>query len=121
MPFFCSSAKQRANEVIEWRAFSEQQEKMKEDTKVIEAKQKEHRDAYKKEREGLTNLTWKQRRAVLYKAKRHLMAIRPKENVQSDKSTLSVIIKGKTLLVACSSWCSRPSLEVSNLKPRHWM
>ncbi|XP_066468023.1 translation initiation factor IF-2, mitochondrial isoform X2 [Tiliqua scincoides] len=87
-------SEQRAREVVEWRAYAEQQEKVQKDLEIIEAKQKEHKDAYKKEREGLTNLTWRQRRAALYKAKRHLMAARPKERVESDKNTLPVIIKG---------------------------
>lgn len=93
----CSSAKQRAREVVEWRAYAEDQEKVQKDLEIIEAKQKEHKDAYKKEREGLTNLTWKQRRAALYKAKRHLMAARPKERMESDKNTLPVIVKGEGL------------------------
>ncbi|XP_053101996.1 translation initiation factor IF-2, mitochondrial isoform X2 [Hemicordylus capensis] len=87
-------SEQRAREVVEWRAYVEQQEKMKKDLGVIEAKQKEHKEAYNKEREGLTNLTWRQRSTILYKAKRHSMAIRPKERVKSDRNTLPIIIKG---------------------------
>uniref|UniRef100_A0A803T1Y3 Translation initiation factor IF-2, mitochondrial n=1 Tax=Anolis carolinensis TaxID=28377 RepID=A0A803T1Y3_ANOCA len=87
-------SEQRAREVIEWRIYAEQQEKVKKDLEVIEAKQKEHQEAYKKEREGLVNLTWKQRRAALFKARKHLMANRPKEKVESDKNMLPIIIKG---------------------------
>ncbi|XP_042302578.1 translation initiation factor IF-2, mitochondrial [Sceloporus undulatus] len=87
-------SEQRAREVVEWRTYAEQQEKAKKDMEVIEAKQKEHQDAYKKVREDLINLTWRQRRAVLFKAKRHEMALRPKERMESEKNTLPVIIRG---------------------------
>ncbi|XP_062979877.1 translation initiation factor IF-2, mitochondrial [Elgaria multicarinata webbii] len=87
-------SEQRAHEVIEWRTYVEQQEKGKKDLDVIEAKQKAHKDAYKKEQEGLTNMTWRQRRAALFRAKRHLMVMRPKEKTESDKNMLPIIIKG---------------------------
>ncbi|XP_044285578.1 translation initiation factor IF-2, mitochondrial isoform X2 [Varanus komodoensis] len=87
-------SEQRAREVVEWRTYAEQQDKGKKDLEVIEAKQKAHREAYKKEQEGLTNMTWRQKKAALYKAKKNLMIIRPKEKVESDKNTLSIIIKG---------------------------
>ncbi|XP_060105347.1 translation initiation factor IF-2, mitochondrial [Heteronotia binoei] len=85
---------QRAREVIEWRVYAEQQEKIKKDLEVIEAKQKEHTEAYKKEREGLTNMTWRERRRALYSSKRHNLYWRPKERVESDKNKLPIIIKG---------------------------
>uniref|UniRef100_A0A670HUY2 Mitochondrial translational initiation factor 2 n=1 Tax=Podarcis muralis TaxID=64176 RepID=A0A670HUY2_PODMU len=87
-------SEQRAREVVEWRTYAEQQEKAKKDLEVIEAKQKEHRDAYKKDREGMENMSWKQRRAAVYKSKKHLLAIRPKEKGESDKNVLHIIIKG---------------------------
>lgn len=98
----CSSAKQRAREVIDWRVYAEQQEKIKKDLEVIEAKQKEHTEAYKKEREGLTNMTWRERQRALYKAKRHQMDQRPKEKVKSDKNKLPIIIKGRILFTSLS-------------------
>ncbi|XP_033000992.1 translation initiation factor IF-2, mitochondrial [Lacerta agilis] len=87
-------SEQRAREVVEWRTYAEQQEKAKKDLEVIEVKQKEHRDAYKKEREGMENMSWKQRRAAVYKSKKHLLVIRPKEKAESDKNVLHIIIKG---------------------------
>ncbi|CAI5771344.1 translation initiation factor IF-2, mitochondrial [Podarcis lilfordi] len=87
-------SEQRAREVVEWRSYAEQQEKAKKDLEVIEVKQKEHRDAYKKDREGMENMSWKQRRAAVYKSKKHLLAIRPKEKGESDKNVLHIIIKG---------------------------
>ncbi|XP_048374376.1 translation initiation factor IF-2, mitochondrial isoform X3 [Sphaerodactylus townsendi] len=87
-------SEQRAREVVDWRIYAEQQEKMKKDLEVIEAKQKEHTDAYKKERESFGNMTWKERRTAMYQAKKRLSLLRPKERVQSDKNKLPVIIKG---------------------------
>ncbi|XP_050807780.1 translation initiation factor IF-2, mitochondrial isoform X4 [Gopherus flavomarginatus] len=87
-------SEQRAREVVDWRNYAEQQEKIKQDMEVIEAKQKEHKDAYKKERESLSNLTWRQRKAALYKTNKHLIVMRSKERVESDKNVLPVIVKG---------------------------
>uniref|UniRef100_A0A8D0H3W0 Translation initiation factor IF-2, mitochondrial n=1 Tax=Sphenodon punctatus TaxID=8508 RepID=A0A8D0H3W0_SPHPU len=90
----CFSAKRRAREVVDWRNYDEEQEKAKQDLQVIKAKQLEHRDAYKKAREGLEDLNWKQRRAALRKASKHQATNRPKERVESDSDVLPVIIKG---------------------------
>ncbi|NXD02287.1 IF2M factor, partial [Certhia familiaris] len=87
-------SEQRAQEVVAWRTYVEQQEKMKEDLEVIEAKQKEHRLEYEKQQQKLAHLTWRQRKAVLYKANRHLMFSRPKERTEMDENTLSLIVKG---------------------------
>uniref|UniRef100_A0A8C5UMW5 Translation initiation factor IF-2, mitochondrial n=1 Tax=Malurus cyaneus samueli TaxID=2593467 RepID=A0A8C5UMW5_9PASS len=87
-------SEQRAQEVVAWRTYVEQQEKLKKDIEVIEAKQKEHRLEYKKKQEKLAHLTWRQRKAVLYKANKHLMFSRPKERTEMDENTLSLIVKG---------------------------
>ncbi|RLW07236.1 hypothetical protein DV515_00004257 [Chloebia gouldiae] len=87
-------SEQRAQEVVAWRTYAEQQEKMKKDLEVIEAKQKEHRLEYEKKQQKLAHLTWRQRKAVLYKANKHLMFSRPKERTEMDENTLSLIVKG---------------------------
>ncbi|NWH63375.1 IF2M factor, partial [Geococcyx californianus] len=87
-------SEQRAHEVVAWRTYVEQQEKMKKDEEVIEAKQKEHRTEYEKKQQKLAHLTWRQRKAVLYKTNKHLMFSRPKERTEMDKNVLSVIVKG---------------------------
>ncbi|NWV22142.1 IF2M factor, partial [Origma solitaria] len=87
-------SEQRAQEVVDWRTYVEQQEKLKKDLEVIEAKQKEHRLEYKKKQQELAHLTWRQRKAVLYKANKHLMFSRPKERTEKDENTLSLIVKG---------------------------
>ncbi|NXM77277.1 IF2M factor, partial [Serilophus lunatus] len=87
-------SEQRAHEVVDWRTYAEQQEKMKKDVEVIEAKQKEHRMEYEQKQQELAHLTWRQRKAVLYKANKHLMFQRPTERREMDETTLSVIVKG---------------------------
>ncbi|XP_013805284.2 translation initiation factor IF-2, mitochondrial isoform X1 [Apteryx mantelli] len=87
-------SEQRAHEVVAWRNYVEQQEKMKRDLEVIEAKQKEHRTEYEKKQQKLVHLTWRQRKAVLYKANKHLIFSKPKERTEIDKNVLSVIVKG---------------------------
>ncbi|NWU41273.1 IF2M factor, partial [Hylia prasina] len=87
-------SEQRAQEVVAWRTYVEQQEKMKKDLEVIEAKQKEHRLEYEKQQQKLAHLTWRQRKAVRYKANKHLMFSRPKERTEMDENTLSLIVKG---------------------------
>ncbi|NWW72657.1 IF2M factor, partial [Climacteris rufus] len=87
-------SEQRAQEVVAWRTYVEQQEKLKKDLEVIEAKQKEHRLEYEKKQQKLAHLTWRQRKAVLYKANKHVMLLRPKERTEMDEKTLSLIVKG---------------------------
>uniref|UniRef100_A0A8C4JF19 Translation initiation factor IF-2, mitochondrial n=1 Tax=Dromaius novaehollandiae TaxID=8790 RepID=A0A8C4JF19_DRONO len=87
-------SEQKAHQVVAWRNYVEQQEKMKRDSEVIEAKQKEHRTEYEKKQQKLAHLTWRQRKAVLYKANKHLMCSKPKERTEIDKNVLSVIVKG---------------------------
>ncbi|NWV78680.1 IF2M factor, partial [Dasyornis broadbenti] len=87
-------SEQRAQEVVAWRTYVEQQEKLKKDLEVIEAKQKEHRLEYEKKQQKLAHLTWRQRKAVLYKANKHRMFLRPKERTEKDENTLALIVKG---------------------------
>ncbi|NWQ67366.1 IF2M factor, partial [Neopipo cinnamomea] len=87
-------SEQRAHEVIDWRTYVEQQEKLKKDMEVIEAKQKEHRMEYEQQQQKLAHLTWRQRKAVLYKANKHLLFQRPKDRREVAEDTLSVIVKG---------------------------
>ncbi|KAJ8366099.1 hypothetical protein SKAU_G00149300 [Synaphobranchus kaupii] len=87
-------SEQRAREVVEWRAYVEEQERQNQDLQVIQAKQQEHLDSYRKEKEELAHLTWYQRRRVRYKADKHRMAMRPSEKAESQELTLPLIIKG---------------------------
>ncbi|KAM4770707.1 translation initiation factor IF-2, mitochondrial isoform 1-T3 [Rhinophrynus dorsalis] len=87
-------SEQRAREVVEWRKYVKEQEKINEDLEIIEAKQKEHRDAYKKNLESFSNLNWRQRKSAMYKANKQLMATRPAEKTESEKPMFPLIIKG---------------------------
>ncbi|KAL7825681.1 hypothetical protein SRHO_G00334190 [Serrasalmus rhombeus] len=87
-------SEQRAREVVEWRTYTEEQNKLKEDQRVIVANQMQHQESYKKERERLAHLSWKQRKAVLYQANKHRMACRPSERAETEELSLSLIVKG---------------------------
>ncbi|XP_051562951.1 translation initiation factor IF-2, mitochondrial-like isoform X1 [Myxocyprinus asiaticus] len=87
-------SEQRAREVVEWRSYVEEQDKLKEDQQAIEAKQREHQEGYKKERESMAHLTWKKRRAVMYRANKHKHAHRVSEKTETEELLLPVIIKG---------------------------
>lgn len=87
-------SEQRAREVIEWRKYIEEQEKLKEDQQVIEAKQKEHQESYSKERDSMSHLNWRQRKSAMYRANKQRMAFRPKERMENEQLALPVIIKG---------------------------
>ncbi|XP_062852844.1 translation initiation factor IF-2, mitochondrial [Trichomycterus rosablanca] len=87
-------SEQRAREVVEWRACMDEQNKLKEDQQAIEAKQKQHQESYQKERESLAHLNWKQRKAALYQANKHHMALRSSERTETEKPSLHLIVKG---------------------------
>ncbi|XP_053315094.1 translation initiation factor IF-2, mitochondrial [Spea bombifrons] len=87
-------SEQRAREVVEWRKYVEEQEKIEEDLEVIEARQKEHRETYKKNLESFSNMTWRQRKSAMYRANKHLMATRPGEKTEREDLTFPIIIKG---------------------------
>lgn len=82
---------------MEWRTYAEEQEKLQEEQGVIELKQKLHLEEYRKEREGLTHLSWRQRKSALYRANKNKFAARPSERTQSAEPSLPLIIKGPQL------------------------
>uniref|UniRef100_A0A4W5P684 Translation initiation factor IF-2, mitochondrial n=1 Tax=Hucho hucho TaxID=62062 RepID=A0A4W5P684_9TELE len=87
-------SERRAREVVDWRCYQEEQDKLKEDMQAIEVKQREHQESYKKEREPLAHLSWRQRKSALYKANKKLMAMRPSEKLESQELSLPLIVKG---------------------------
>ncbi|XP_059427684.1 translation initiation factor IF-2, mitochondrial isoform X2 [Carassius carassius] len=87
-------SEQRAREVVEWRSYMEEQDKMKEDQRAIEAKQKQHQESYKKDRESMAHLSWRQRRAALYRANKHKLSHRLSEKTEIEELTLPIIVKG---------------------------
>ncbi|XP_069023305.1 translation initiation factor IF-2, mitochondrial isoform X1 [Embiotoca jacksoni] len=87
-------SEQRAREVVEWRTYEEEQQKLQEEQSAIELKQKVHLEEYHRDREGLTHLSWRQRKAALYRANKTRFSQRPSERMQSDQPSLPLIIKG---------------------------
>lgn len=87
-------SEQRAREVVEWRSHAEEQQKLQEEMIAIEQKQKLHLEEYRREREGLSHLSWRQRKVALYRANKTRFATRPSERMQSDQLSLPLIIKG---------------------------
>lgn len=88
-------SEQRAREVVDWRVYAEEQDKLQEEQQAVEAKQREHQESYRRERETMAHLTWRQRKAALYRANKKLMANRPSERTDDgDQLTVPVIIKG---------------------------
>lgn len=87
-------SEQRAREVVEWRTYEEEQQKLQEEQSAIEVKQKLHLEEYQKERAGLEHLSWRQRKAALYRANKTKFALRPSERTQSGELRLPLIVKG---------------------------
>ncbi|KAM4604086.1 translation initiation factor IF-2, mitochondrial [Polymixia lowei] len=87
-------SEQRAREVVDWRSYKEEQDKLKEEQQAIEAKQRQHQETYQREREGLAHLSWRQRKSALYRANKQRAAMRPSEKTDTQDLSLPLIIKG---------------------------
>ncbi|KAL2086664.1 hypothetical protein ACEWY4_017723 [Coilia grayii] len=87
-------SEQRAREVVEWRAYAGDQERLRDEQRAIEAKQREHQESYQRERESTAHLSWKQRKAAMYRAHKHRMAHRPSERADSEQLSVPLIVKG---------------------------
>uniref|UniRef100_UPI003AAF0B69 translation initiation factor IF-2, mitochondrial n=1 Tax=Centroberyx gerrardi TaxID=166262 RepID=UPI003AAF0B69 len=87
-------SEQRAREAVDWRCYQEEQQKLQEEQQAVEAKQKQHQESYRREREGLAHLSWRQRKAALYRANKQTAAMRPSERAEREELALPLIIKG---------------------------
>ncbi|XP_016018089.1 translation initiation factor IF-2, mitochondrial isoform X1 [Rousettus aegyptiacus] len=87
-------SERRAREVIDWRKFEQEQEKNKENLKVIEEKRKEHQDAHRKAREKYGTLHWKERSFIKYQKNKEQKPLKLKEKAERDSNVLPIIIKG---------------------------
>ncbi|XP_025057367.1 translation initiation factor IF-2, mitochondrial isoform X2 [Alligator sinensis] len=87
-------SEQIARNVVDWRNYAEQQEKIKQDIEVIEAKRKKHRDEYEKQQEMFDGLSWRMRKRAQYEAGKDVWFLRPKEREESDRNVLPIIVKG---------------------------
>lgn len=86
--------KPRAREVVDWRKYEQEQEKNKEDLKLIEEKRKEHQEAHRKDREKYGTLHWKERSYIKYKEKKEQQPLKLKEKLERDSNVLPIIVKG---------------------------
>lgn len=68
----------RAREVIDWRKYEQEQEKSKEDLKILEEKRKEHQEAHRKAREKYGSLHWKERSFIKYQEKKRTKSTKAK-------------------------------------------
>lgn len=84
----------RAREVVDWRKYEQEQEKGKEDRKIIEEKRKEHQEAYQKAREKYSNVQWKKRSLLQYLERKEQTSLKRKQEMERDSNVLPVIIKG---------------------------
>lgn len=87
-------SEQRAREVLEWRRYEEEQQKLKGEQSAIEAKQQLHLQEYHRERAELAHLSWRKRKSALYRANKTKFALRPSERYQTNELILPIIIKG---------------------------
>ncbi|XP_025323132.1 translation initiation factor IF-2, mitochondrial isoform X1 [Canis lupus dingo] len=84
----------RARAVVDWRKYEQEQEKNKEDLKILEEKRKEHQEAHQKAREKYGTLHWKERSFLKYQEKKEQKLLKPKEKEERDSPVLPIIIKG---------------------------
>ncbi|XP_006736169.1 translation initiation factor IF-2, mitochondrial isoform X3 [Leptonychotes weddellii] len=84
----------RARAVVDWRKYEREQEKNKEDLKIIEEKRKEHQEAQQKAREKYGNMHWKERSFLKYQEKKEQKHLQSKEKEERDSHVLPIIIKG---------------------------
>ncbi|XP_047601049.1 translation initiation factor IF-2, mitochondrial isoform X1 [Lutra lutra] len=84
----------RARAVVDWRKYELQQEKNKEDLKIIEEKRKEHQEAHQKAREKYGNVHWKERSFLKYQERKEQKPLKAKEKEERDSHVLPIIIKG---------------------------
>ncbi|XP_047592988.1 translation initiation factor IF-2, mitochondrial-like [Lutra lutra] len=71
-----------------------EQEKNKEDLKIIEEKRKEHQEAHQKAREKYGNVHWKERSFLKYQERKEQKPLKAKEKEERDSHVLPIIIKG---------------------------
>ncbi|XP_032733644.1 translation initiation factor IF-2, mitochondrial isoform X2 [Lontra canadensis] len=84
----------RARAVVDWRKYELEQEKNKEDLKIIEEKRKEHQEAHQKAREKYGNVHWKERSFLKYQERKEQKPLKAKEKEERDSHVLPIIIKG---------------------------
>uniref|UniRef100_A0A3P9MQN7 Translation initiation factor IF-2, mitochondrial n=1 Tax=Oryzias latipes TaxID=8090 RepID=A0A3P9MQN7_ORYLA len=87
-------SEQRVREVVEWRSHEEEQQKLQEDQIAIQLKQQRHLEEYQRQRDAHAHLSWRQRKAALYRANKTRFSMRPSEHAESHEPRLPLVIKG---------------------------
>lgn len=86
---------QRAREVVAYRQYVDEQQRLSKEEKIITSKQEAHQQQYHRQREELAHLNWRQRKRFLLKKNRGAYATRSKERVQEHESPqLGLVLKG---------------------------
>ncbi|XP_051939901.1 translation initiation factor IF-2, mitochondrial isoform X2 [Hippocampus zosterae] len=86
-------SEQRAREVAAWRSREEELERLGAEQSAVAAKRRDHELAYRKERAELAHLSWRQRKARLYRDNKSAFASRPGEKTAPAGAALPLVIK----------------------------
>ncbi|XP_061535377.1 translation initiation factor IF-2, mitochondrial isoform X3 [Phycodurus eques] len=89
-------SEQRAREVSAWRSHEEESERLREEQSAVRAQRERHHAAYRKDREALAHLSWRQRKSLLYRNNKTAFAGRPAEKTAARRTSagLPLVIKG---------------------------
>ncbi|KAM9701320.1 translation initiation factor IF-2, mitochondrial isoform 3-T3 [Menidia menidia] len=86
-------SEQRAREVVEWRAQQEERARQQEELSAVRRQQQQQRDKQRQDRAPLAHLSWRQRKAALYRTNRTSYS-RPSERTPSQGPRLPIVLKG---------------------------
>ncbi|XP_061626992.1 translation initiation factor IF-2, mitochondrial-like isoform X9 [Phyllopteryx taeniolatus] len=88
-------SEQRAREVSAWRSHEEESERLREEQSAVRAQRERHHAAYRKDREALAHLSWRQRKSLLYRNNKTAFASRPAEKTAARRTSagLPLVIK----------------------------
>lgn len=111
---------QRAREVVAYRQYVDEQQRLSEEQKIIAANQEAHLREYRLQREELAHLSWRQRKSTLYEKNKEAFALRPKERGQDHGGPrLGLVLKGdvdgsvETLLNVLDSYDAQDQCELN--------
>ncbi|XP_061685409.1 translation initiation factor IF-2, mitochondrial [Syngnathoides biaculeatus] len=111
-------SEQRAREVSAWRSHEEDSERLRAEESAVRAQRERHRAAYRKEREALAHLSWRQRKSLLYRNNKTAFASRLAEKTPSGASAgLPLVIKGTRRRPSCGG--ASPTRSVSRIVDPH--
>ncbi|XP_072295692.1 translation initiation factor IF-2, mitochondrial [Eucyclogobius newberryi] len=113
-------SEQRAREVVSYRQYLDEQQRLSKEQMTIAANQEAHLQEYRLQRAELAHLSWRQRKSALYHKNKEVFASRPRER-HSDESSprLGLVIKGdvdgsvETLLNVLDSYDAQDQCELN--------